>query len=224
MMNLDKGKHARYMGEKQANYSYGYVYDYSANLVVKGLDTELMKILTIFTSIDLSNNNFEGEIPTVFGYLSSLRGLNLSHNNLIGHIPPSIRNLTLLEWLDLSDNKLGGQIPRELVALTFLSFFNVSYNQRVGPVPRGKQFNTFENGSYEGNEGLCGLPLSRGCSNNKQKQAAPWRNSRKDNHSKLEIGWKVVGIGYGFGFIFGGAVGYGALPISKLKWLLNLIG
>ncbi|XVF79486.1 hypothetical protein PTKIN_Ptkin14bG0226600 [Pterospermum kingtungense] len=217
MMNLDEGKVARYMGERD------YSYDYSVEVVIKGLEMELVKILTIFTSIDLSSNSFEGEIPTTFGKLSSLRGLNLSHNNLTGHISPSLGNLTQLEWLDISSNKLGGQIPNELVDLTFLSFFNVSDNQLVGPIPRGKQFNTFENGSYEGNEGLCGLPLSRSCSSNVQR-ALPWMNSHEDDDSKLEFGWKVVAIGYGFGFIFGVAVGFVALRMGKLKWFLNLIG
>ncbi|XVF79500.1 hypothetical protein PTKIN_Ptkin14bG0228000 [Pterospermum kingtungense] len=217
MMNLDEGKVARYMGERD------YSYDYSVEVVIKGLEMELVKILTIFTSIDLSSNSFEGEIPTTFGKLSSLRGLNLSYNNLTSHISPSLGNLTQLEWLDISSNKLGGQIPNELVDLTFLSFFNVSDNQLVGPIPRDKQFNTFENGSYEGNEGLCGLPLSRSCSSNVQR-ALPWMNSHEDDDSKLEFGWKVVAIGYGFGFIFGVAVGFIALRMGKLKWFLNLIG
>ncbi|XVF79490.1 hypothetical protein PTKIN_Ptkin14bG0227000 [Pterospermum kingtungense] len=218
MINLDEGKAARYMGER--NYSY----EYSVDVVVKGLEIELVKILTIFTSIDLSSNSFEGEIPTTFGELSSLRGLNLSHNNLTGHIPLSLQNLTQLEWLDLSSNKLGGQIPSELVDLTFLSFFNVSYNQLFGPIPRDKQFNTFENGSYEGNEGLCGLPLSKNCSSDEEHQPPPWMNSHEDDSSKLEFGWKVVATGYGFGFIFGVAVGSVALRMGKLKWFLNLLG
>ncbi|XVF79488.1 hypothetical protein PTKIN_Ptkin14bG0226800 [Pterospermum kingtungense] len=185
MMNLDESKAARYMGERD------YSYDYSVEVVVKGLEMELVKILTIFTSIDLSSNSFEGEIPTTFGELSSLRGLNLSHNNLTGHISPSLGNLTQLEWLDISSNKLGGQIPNELIDLTFLSFVNVSDNQLVGPIPRGKQFNTFENGSYEGNEGLCGLPLSRSCSSNVQ-QALPWMNSTRTTTQNLNLGGRLL--------------------------------
>ncbi|XVF18864.1 hypothetical protein REPUB_Repub11eG0059900 [Reevesia pubescens] len=218
MINLDEGKAARYMEDRNNSY------DYSVGLVIKGFEIELVKILTIFTSIDVSNNNFEGEIPRIIGELSSLRGLNLSHNNLVGQIPPSLGNLTNLEWLDLSSNKLGGQIPRELVDLTFLSFFSVSYNQLVGPIPQGKQFNTFENGSYEGNEGLCGLPLSRGCNSTEPRSPPPWMNFHKDNGSMFEFGWKVVAIGYGFGFIFGVAIGCVALRMGKPKWLVNLIG
>ncbi|TYH87257.1 hypothetical protein ES332_D01G104300v1 [Gossypium tomentosum] len=215
---LDDGKGVRYMGER--NYSY----DYSVAIAVKGFEIELMKILTIFTSIDLSSNNFEGQIPRDIGELSSLRGLNLSHNNLVGHIPSSLRNMTRLEWLDLSSNQLSGQIPTGLLDLTFLSSFNVSYNQLVGPIPKGKQFNTFENGSYHENEGLCGVPLSRGCNNNVlgQPPPAPWMNSQEDDGSKLEFGWKAVAIGYGFGFIFGAAIGCARLRTGKPKWLVTL--
>ncbi|KAK9026028.1 hypothetical protein V6N11_038876 [Hibiscus sabdariffa] len=215
MVNIvDNGKAARYMGER--NYSY----DYSVGIAVKGLEVELVKILTIFTSLDLSSNNFEGEIPRVMGELGSLRGLNLSHNNLSGHIPPSLGNLAQLEWLDLSSNKLGGQIPMELLDLTFLSCFNVSYNQLVGPIPQGNQFSTFENGSYQGNEGLCGVPLSRGCNN--ESPPEPWMKAHKDEGSKLEFGWKVVAIGYGFGFVFGVAMGYVCLRTGKPKWFVTL--
>ncbi|GKV44618.1 hypothetical protein SLEP1_g51781, partial [Rubroshorea leprosula] len=73
-------------------------YQYSLVVTWKGFDYELHGILTVFCSIHLSNNKFEGEIPDVIGKLSSLKGLNLSHNNLTGHIPPSLGNLMNLEW------------------------------------------------------------------------------------------------------------------------------
>ncbi|OMP07779.1 hypothetical protein COLO4_07055 [Corchorus olitorius] len=214
MMNLDKGKVAAYINGG---------YDFSIALVVKGLEIEFVKILTIFTSIDLSMNNFQGEISRTIGELISLRGLNLSHNNLIGHIPPSLGNLSSLEWLDLSSNKLDGQIPRELLDLTFLSLFNVSYNHLVGPIPQGKQFHTYENDSYQGNEGLCGPPLSRGCSTSKQpQQPLPAGMNSHNDGSMFEFGWKIVAIGYGFGFVFGVGLGYVALRMGKPKWLMTL--
>ncbi|GKV36497.1 hypothetical protein SLEP1_g44623 [Rubroshorea leprosula] len=89
-------------------------YQYSLVVIMKGLEYELQRIFTLFTSIDLSENKFEGEIPDVFGKLSSLKGLNLSHNNLTGPISQSLGNLTNVEWLDLSSNELVGEIPDEL--------------------------------------------------------------------------------------------------------------
>jgi len=49
-----------YMGK--SNY-----YNDSVVVVVKGISMELTRILTTFTTIDLSNNMFEGEIPQVIG-------------------------------------------------------------------------------------------------------------------------------------------------------------
>ncbi|XP_016648431.1 PREDICTED: receptor-like protein 12 [Prunus mume] len=145
----------KYMGE-------GYYQDTMA-VTIKGFEIEMEKILTFFTTIDFSNNNFRGEISSVISKLKSLKGLNFSHNELTGPIPPSFGEMSNLEWLDLSSNKLVGDIPEQLANLTSLSKFNVSKNQLVGPIPHGKQFDTFENDSYSGNTGLCGLPLSKTC-------------------------------------------------------------
>ncbi|XP_031277395.1 receptor-like protein 6 [Pistacia vera] len=82
-------------------------YQDSVTVTSKGLELELVKILTLFTSIDLSNNNFEGPIPEETGLLKSLRLLNLSHNALTGPIPLSMGNLLQLESLDLSANELN---------------------------------------------------------------------------------------------------------------------
>ncbi|XVF00290.1 hypothetical protein REPUB_Repub03eG0272200 [Reevesia pubescens] len=190
----------------------GYFYDYSVGTTIKGFERELVKIFAIFTSIDLSNNKFEGEISRAFGELVSLRGLNLSHNNLNGHIPLSMKNLTSLEWLDLSSNKLVGKIPQELADLTSLSSLNLSYNQLIGPIPQGKQFNTFENGSFEGNLGLCGFPLTQSCNENETEQPPA---STNDPEFESGFGWKVVLLGYGCGFGFGVAMGY--LMIQKVN-------
>ncbi|KAL8106716.1 hypothetical protein AgCh_023465 [Apium graveolens] len=75
MMNGDVNKIERsYMGKD--NY-----YSDSTSLVVKGVEFELVRILTVFTTIDMSVNNFEGEIDEYIGNLVSLRYLNLSHNS-----------------------------------------------------------------------------------------------------------------------------------------------
>ncbi|XWS09703.1 hypothetical protein CRYUN_Cryun39dG0012000 [Craigia yunnanensis] len=155
------------------------------------------------------------------GKLNSLIGLNLSHNDLSGCIPTSIGNLTSLEWLDLSSNKLAGTIPVRLVDLTFLSTFNVSENQLEGQIPQGKQFNTFGNDSYEGNKGLCGFPVSKGCSNSEP----PPSNSLEEDSSKLNtaFGCKVVLTGYGCGVVFGLAMGYVVFRTGKPKWFVTLV-
>ncbi|PIN02638.1 Ran GTPase-activating protein [Handroanthus impetiginosus] len=84
-------------------------YQDSITVTVKGLDIDLQKILTIFTSIDFSNNHFQGIIPDTLGDMKSLYILNFSRNALSGHIPSSIGNLRKLESLDLSFNNLSGR-------------------------------------------------------------------------------------------------------------------
>ncbi|KAB1671094.1 hypothetical protein, partial [Gossypium barbadense] len=220
IINLDKiGSTMSYMGV-YAQRGSGF-YTYSIGIVMKGQDMELVKIFTMWMIIDLSNNQFEGCIPEVFGKLNLLKGLNLSHNNLHGGIPTSIGNLTSLEWLDLSSNRLSGTIPNRLADLAFLSSFNVSDNQLHGQIPQGKQFNTFGNDSYEGNKGLCGFPVSKGC--NIIEPAPPNVLEKDGSKSNITFGWKVVLIGYGCGVVFGMSVGYVVFQTGKPKWLVNLV-
>ncbi|XP_022764184.1 brassinosteroid LRR receptor kinase BRL2-like [Durio zibethinus] len=113
--------------------------------------------------MDFSNNLFGGQIPEELGELISLQMLIFSHNNFTGPIPPSLGPKVALESLDPSSNKLGGRIPSQLTNLTFLAVLNLSENNLIGPIPHGNQFDTFDNDSYSGNLGLCGLPLSKQC-------------------------------------------------------------
>ncbi|XP_011046863.1 PREDICTED: receptor-like protein 12 [Populus euphratica] len=151
----------------------GLYYQDSITVTMKGLELELVKILTVFISIDLSSNNFEGEIPESIGQLTGLHVLNLSHNDLTGQIPSSVGNLSQMESLDLSFNHLSGVIPQQLASLSFLSVLNLSYNRLVGRIPTGAQIQTFSPDSFEGNQVLCGPsfilaysnPLISTCSN-----------------------------------------------------------
>ncbi|KAL8224706.1 hypothetical protein R6Q57_017263 [Mikania cordata] len=122
----------------------GIYYEGSVTVTVKGRELELVKILTLFTSIDISSS-----------------------------IPPSIRNLSHLESLDMSSNRITGNIPSVLTSLPFLSSFNLSYNQLEGKIPTGRQFNTFDENSCIGNKRLCGFPLNRTCTILPEQRYAP---------------------------------------------------
>ncbi|KAB2086142.1 hypothetical protein ES319_A04G008000v1, partial [Gossypium barbadense] len=128
------------------------------------------------TSLFLSSCNLS-EFPQFLKGLKSLESLDLSYNRI------EVGNLTSLEWLDLSSNRLSGTIPNKLADLPFLSSLNVSENQLHGQITQGKQFNTFGNDSYEGNKGLCGFSVSKGC---KIIEPAP-PNVLEKNGSKSNI-------------------------------------
>ncbi|KAJ0800156.1 putative leucine-rich repeat-containing, plant-type, leucine-rich repeat domain superfamily [Helianthus annuus] len=112
-------------------------YQDSVSVVLKGNDRELEKILNTFTSIDFSNNSFQGTIPVTVGDLKLIFLVNLSHNALTGPVPVSVGKLKVLESLDLSVNKLSGSIPQQLAEFSFM-----------------------------GNQGLCGMPLNKSCNVN----------------------------------------------------------
>ncbi|KAL5999733.1 hypothetical protein ACLOJK_038018 [Asimina triloba] len=167
-------------------------------LVWKGLEVEFVKILTALTVVDLSHNQFYGDIPTSIKELKALHVLNLSHNHFQREIPASLQNLKDLESLDLSNNSLSGKIPWQLAELSFLGVLNLSQNQLVGRIPQGRHFDTFGNDSFLGNSELCGLPLSRKCE--KDAVVMPPATQSDDEESELDFMWIAFGVGYGVGF------------------------
>ncbi|XP_031098261.1 receptor like protein 22-like [Ipomoea triloba] len=170
-------------------------YQDSVSLSLKGQGYTIEKILSIFTSIDFSSNQFEGGIPESVGELKLLYLLNLSRNALIGGIPRSLENLRDLEALDLSVNSLTGNIPEQLESLTFLSFLNLSYNHLFGRIPQGKQFSTFDTSSFMGNKGLCGFQLNVSCNPiNKPEPEEKESAYHGDIYASVALGF-VVGLG-----------------------------
>ncbi|KAL6874158.1 hypothetical protein ACP4OV_014240 [Aristida adscensionis] len=119
-------------------------------------------------NIDMSLNNLSGELPEDIATLDALVSLNLSWNHLTGKIPNKIGAMWSLESLDLSRNNLSGYIPASVSNLTFLGYLDLSYNNLSGKIPSGPQFDSLYADyptMYYGNNGLCGAPLIKSCSN-----------------------------------------------------------
>ncbi|XP_025696615.3 receptor-like protein 54 [Arachis hypogaea] len=159
-------------------------------------------------AIDLSCNKIYGEIPDIMGSLNGLLVLNLSNNMFTGSIPSSLGKFSNLEVLDLSLNSLSGNIPQQLAGLTFLDFFNVSFNNLSGPIPENGQLSTFDDNSFKGNKGLCGIRLVKKCEDY-SKLPLPTTDGDQDTESEafFELYWMVIVIGYGGGLVAGLALG-----------------
>ncbi|GLT34700.1 hypothetical protein SLA2020_092010 [Shorea laevis] len=197
-------------------------YDDSVRITMKGLEVDMSKILTTFSTVDFSCNRFHGHIPGELGELNSLHLLNLSHNSLIGQIPLSLGKMAKLESLDLSSNKLDGRIPKQLTSLTFLEVLNLSHNKLEGDIPQGEQFNTFSNDSYIGNFGLCGFPLTKKCHNEEEPGAPPSKFDEDDDSAAL-FNWKFAVAGYGCGLVLGLSLGYIVFITGKPWWVVKKV-
>lgn len=122
------------------------------------LPSSIGEMQTIRT-MDLSNNNFSGELGShLISNLTSLRLLRLSHNCFHGLVP-LLSNLTRLNWLylnnnsfsgviedgvsnnsslfslDISNNMVSGRIPIWIGRFTKLSVLSLSKNQLQGEIP-----------------------------------------------------------------------------------------
>ncbi|CAN6865540.1 unnamed protein product [Brassica oleracea] len=215
---------------KDGDQSYGQYmgtsyYSDSIVLMNKGIEMELVRILTIYTALDFSENEFEGVIPSSIGLLKELHVLNLSGNAYTGHIPSSMGNLSSLESLDLSKNKLTGEIPQELGNLSYLSYMNFSHNQLVGLVPGGTQFRTQPCSSFKDNPGLYGPSLEEVCVDHIHgKTSQPSERSKEEEDGQEEvISWIAAAIGFIPGIAFGFTMGY-IMVSYKPEWFINPFG
>ncbi|KAF2569547.1 hypothetical protein F2Q68_00027808 [Brassica cretica] len=220
MMNEDGGLYMVYT--KRTSGSLSYMDTEAIDLKYKGLSMEQGKVLTSYATIDFSGNRIEGQIPESIGLLKALIALNLSNNAFTGHIPLSFSYLGKLESLDLSSNQLSGTIPNGLGTLSFMAYINVSHNQLKGEIPQGTQITGQPKSSFEGNAGLCGLPLQETCFGT---IAPPTQQPPEEEEGEEEevLNWKCVGIGYGPGVLLGLTIAQ-VIASYKPEWLVKIIG
>nr|GME05492.1 LRR receptor-like serine/threonine-protein kinase GSO2 [Ipomoea batatas] len=176
----------------------------SAIVTTKGIEYEYASIpLLLFAEMDLSGNNFIGDIPIELTNLLRLRSLNLSRNNLTGNIPTEMGNMKLLESLDLSRNQFSGKIPSSFSSLCSLGVLDMSYNNLFGKIPSGTQLQGFNASCYVGNN-LCGPPVSQNCSVGDGKIP---KNKNKGDDDNSGVDWFYVSMAIGFAVGFWGICG-----------------
>ncbi|XP_073101357.1 receptor-like protein EIX1 [Elaeis guineensis] len=179
-------------------------------ITTKGIEIEYTSVLALIMSIDLSDNNLSGIIPSELVNLHGLCSLNLSNNHFTGKIPENIGALRQLESLDLSMNNLSGMIPSTISSMYSLSHLNLSNNNLSGTIPWGNQLQTFCDPSiYGGNPDLLGWPLPWCCNNASSKSPFQTRAQEEEprNGDESEMIWLYAGSMPGFvvgllGFIY----------------------
>ncbi|KAJ6976421.1 hypothetical protein NC653_028524 [Populus alba x Populus x berolinensis] len=194
--------------------------------------------------LDLRFNNLTGSIPDDLGQLTELYSIDLSFNDYLSVEPSSfdkiIQNLTKLGGLRLGYVNMPLVTPNSLANLSSslsalglwncglkgkLPVLNLSHNRLEGPIPGGKQFNTFNADSFEGNLGLCGFPMPKECNSDEAPPLQPSDFHDGDDSKFFEegFGWKAVAIGYGSGFVFGVTMGYVVFRTRKPAWFLKVV-
>ncbi|EHA8591571.1 putative LRR receptor-like serine/threonine-protein kinase, partial [Cocos nucifera] len=103
--------------------------NFTGNLPVQITDMPSLKYLI------LAHNNFDGSIPPEFGSITGLQALDLSFNKLTGSIPSTIGNSKSLLWLMLANNDLTGEIPSEIGNCSSLLWLNLANNHLTGKIP-----------------------------------------------------------------------------------------
>ncbi|KAM3247641.1 hypothetical protein P3L10_009408 [Capsicum annuum] len=199
---------------------YGIIYHSVMTITTKGLDLEFARVLTTNIIINLSRNRFEGYIPSIIGDLSALCTLNLSHNRLEGLIPASLHQLSVLESLDLSFKKNWEGYHNNLHFSHQLEVPNLSHNHLIGWIPKGKQFDTFEKSSYQGNDGLHGFPLSKDCGDDDgvPQTITPVELDEEEEEDSPMISWQAVLMSYGCGLVSVLSIIYIILSTQTPAW------
>ncbi|GLT39434.1 hypothetical protein SLA2020_136240 [Shorea laevis] len=198
--------------------------------------------------VDLSHNGFVGLLPTKYfnmwsamanvdkentNYWHAYDNYELNGCNQMDLYPYSItitnkgvkmeyvKILEIFSAIDFSCNKFEGEIVQVVGSLKGLQLLNLSNNFLVGPIPKGQQFDTFDNSSFDGNSGLCGLPLSKKCDNSKASPPPSSTSKANEDFGLLtEFGWKAVALGYGCGFIVGVVIGN--IVFARIReWLMR---
>ncbi|VAH79322.1 unnamed protein product [Triticum turgidum subsp. durum] len=109
-----------------------------ANTGVAGPFPDAIGGLSGLTSLDLSGNYLDGELPADIGRAlgKNLTSLMLNGNYFNGTIPTSLSRLKNLQSLALDNNFLAGTIPAELGDLTGLQMLTLANNSfSVGVLP-----------------------------------------------------------------------------------------
>ncbi|XP_074575138.1 LRR receptor-like serine/threonine-protein kinase GHR1 [Curcuma longa] len=104
------------------------------NLSSNALSGELPVVQGTCSVLDLSHNQFIGNLSLVAKWGNDLEYIDLSGNQLTGQIPDVTSQFLLLGYLNLSHNSLTDALPAVLVHYPKLSVLDLSFNRLSGPI------------------------------------------------------------------------------------------
>jgi len=110
------------------------------SLILSGNDLngnlpENLHQLTHVNHFDLSNNILTGPLPDTITQLTHLKILNISGNQLVDTLSSGMSQLNQLIFLNLSNNQFYGSIPQGMGDMNQLEYLNLGRNQLIGTVP-----------------------------------------------------------------------------------------
>ncbi|XP_076903797.1 putative inactive leucine-rich repeat receptor-like protein kinase At3g03770 [Bidens hawaiensis] len=98
-------------------------------------DSELPLLPNGVTTVLLSDNSFNGNIPEEFSKLNHLQHLDLSANSLVGPPPFGLFSLPNISYLNLGSNMLSGSLHNIIKCGENLGFVDISNNRFTGSLP-----------------------------------------------------------------------------------------
>ncbi|KAJ0257955.1 Receptor-like protein kinase HSL1 [Hirschfeldia incana] len=111
------------------------LFDASMNRLTGSIPDELGHVA--LESLNLYENDLEGELPESIALSPSLYELMIFGNRLSGELPRELGLNSPLKRLDVSDNGFSGELPPELCGKGELEELLVLRNSFSGPIPEG---------------------------------------------------------------------------------------
>ncbi|CDY19155.1 BnaA04g18950D [Brassica napus] len=192
------------------------------------------------------HNIIEDTFPFWLKGLPKLQGLILSSNKFYGSISPPGQDGGLymlrkkstngklyynnVEAVDLQYKGLYmeqaadcTQLLKQCLHRSYSFVVGKSEQSRLkGEIPQGTQITGQAKSSFEGNAGLCGLPLQETCFGTNAPPTQ--RPKQEDKEEEVEVlNWKAVVIGYGPGVLLGLAIAH-VIASYKPEWLVKIVG
>uniref|UniRef100_K3Z3Q7 Leucine-rich repeat-containing N-terminal plant-type domain-containing protein n=1 Tax=Setaria italica TaxID=4555 RepID=K3Z3Q7_SETIT len=110
--------------------------DLSNNNLTGSIPTWILENEATLLYLNLANNLLVGSLDLIWKQQPNIRLINISMNHFVGQLPANISSVfPSLEVLDTSYNNISGDLPPSLCKIQNLTFVDLSNNKLTGEVP-----------------------------------------------------------------------------------------